>query len=245
MKDNFVKIPKDFESLHELTDFKNQYSAATNFIKKIDEYRNSYFNSFIKSYDDVLQYIPEKQLKSYHVSLLDKDLYRLDKFDIKDLKLNNKSRGVEIVNKVAKIVERDHTKISITDKVFLINTIDKKVQFCPWMFTHVNGPYLKAAINGNMFVLSYDDFKLKVVPGESKFRVAVQLYIKGVMQIEEYYKMEARLASFGMDANPFYHSRHNSYYEIHDFCLRTNRYLGYNKDKSEYYYDYNDGAFEF
>lgn len=226
-KTNEITIPTDFESLHELKDLGTKYGAAIKFLETINEYRYSYFESFVKTYDQVLQYIPETQYKLYKVFLLDKELCTFNEFDLHVIKLNEPSVIIEQKNGKYQATQVSYRLVYPNDRVFLIDTINKKVQFCPWI-------YRRATIRTRQFFnlqyldVTYDRFTFKIVPEESIFRVVVPLYKKQLYTQEEY----MHCAQHG------YCPGSQGGYEIHDFCLRTNRYLGFNDQKSYHYYDH-------
>jgi hypothetical protein len=221
---DYIKIPKDFNSLHELKSFGLMYGAAINFIKKVDEYQDSYFASFCRNYDEVLQYIPENKHSTYDMYLLDNQICRLDEFDITQIQFAERCDMIKPINKILTVERLSYRPVYTTDKMFLVDTLNKRVQLCPWI---LRSSTIDKKIYNHFFRISYSGYDIKIDAANNVFRVVVKLSTKDIFLNQSYYRY-----------NDFTPSYRHMQYEIHDFCMRTNEYIGYNKEKSDGYYDY-------
>lgn len=66
-ENNYIKIPKDFNNLNDLTELVNNYEVMCKLQSCLNNYQEQYFNSFLKTYDEVLSYIPEKDYDKYKI----------------------------------------------------------------------------------------------------------------------------------------------------------------------------------
>lgn len=217
---DYIKIPKDFDSLHELKSFGLMYGAAVNFIKKVDEYQGSYFASFCKNLDEVLLYIPENKHKTYNVYLMDTLMCRLDEFDITQICFAEPSHHFKLIHKKLAVEHLSYRPIDTTDKMFLVDTLNKRVQICPWIF---RSSVIDKKIYNHYVQIVYGSHHFKIDADNNVFSAVVELRKKNIFLNQGYY--------FNDGYTPSYMT-----YEVHDFCMRTNEYIGYNKDKSNAYY---------
>lgn len=72
---NYIKIPKDFKNLHDLGDLVNNYELMSKLQNALNNYQDTYFKSFIKSYDEVLDYIPKSNYNKYKIRFKNKYLF--------------------------------------------------------------------------------------------------------------------------------------------------------------------------
>lgn len=64
----FIKIPTDFQSLHDLKELIGNYNLVTRLTTVLNDYNHHYVNSFLLNMDEVLTFIPEEQHKDYKLS---------------------------------------------------------------------------------------------------------------------------------------------------------------------------------
>lgn len=69
MDDNFIKIPKDFESLNDLGDLVQNYELFEKLSRALSTYKQSYVDSFLKTGEEALDYVPASKLKSYKLAV--------------------------------------------------------------------------------------------------------------------------------------------------------------------------------
>lgn len=227
--DNFVKIPTDFESLHEVKDLGNLYSNAISFLEKISNYQESYFKSFIKSFDEVSEIIPENQRNKYDVCLVDQPLCKLKDFKIDLIKLNQICDHLRMFRGKLITERKNFRPIASTEKIFLIDTINKKINVCVWIGYRYAS--IRDYINDLNFNLSYGgDWLYKIDPKTNIFKVIVNLGSKQIFTDEQLRKSRD---PYSFQPGIPNHGGH----EVHYFCLRTNQYLGYNDYDSNYYHE--------
>ena len=65
MTDQFIKIPTDFKSLHDLKDLVNNYDLVSRLSNLLNNYQKAHIDSYLMTMDEVLEYIPEKDHESY------------------------------------------------------------------------------------------------------------------------------------------------------------------------------------
>ena len=63
--EDYIKIPKDFKSLHELKDLVNNYDLVTRLSEALNGYQQMYLESYLMTYDEVLKFIPESKHELY------------------------------------------------------------------------------------------------------------------------------------------------------------------------------------
>ena len=114
---DFIKIPKDFKSIHELKELVSNYGLVRRLIAALDDYQCMYVNSFLMNLDEVLTYIPEVQHEEYKVKLRNDVLTKFDSKSFEKLSFQKALLSVDV----------DKTK-----KIFLVNTVDKIVDTCFW-----------------------------------------------------------------------------------------------------------------
>jgi hypothetical protein len=219
---DYIKIPKDFNSLHELKSFGLMYGAAINFIKKVNEYQGSYFASFCKNLDEVLQYIPENKYSTYDVYLLDNQICRLDEFDITQIQFAEPCNMIKLVGKNLAVEHLSYRPVNTTDKMFLVDTLNKRVQICPWIF---RSSTIDKKIYNHYVQITYGGHHFKIDAANNVFSAVVELRRKNIFLNQSFY----------FESGGGYTSGYMKY-EVHDFCMRTNEYIGYNKKKSDAYY---------
>jgi hypothetical protein len=111
MKEKFIKIPADFKSLQDLKELVSNYDFLSRLTNSLNGYQRHYIISYLMSLDEILEYIPEDHYKDYTVFKRDD---RFEKYGIKNLnKLLNEAVPEE-------------------EKIFLLNTTDKKIDICYW-----------------------------------------------------------------------------------------------------------------
>lgn len=66
---DYIKIPKDFKSLHELKDLVNNYDLISRLSNALNNYQRLYIEDYLLTLDGVLQYIPEAQQRSYAMQI--------------------------------------------------------------------------------------------------------------------------------------------------------------------------------
>lgn len=108
---DYIKIPKDFKSLHDLKELIGNYEVVSRLSNALNNYQSMYIESFFMDIDEVLKYIPPKQHSEFKIKI----------------------RGHEFSKKInlslAEILLEESPE---KEKVFLIDNINKKIVLCDW-----------------------------------------------------------------------------------------------------------------
>lgn len=124
----YLKLPKDFSSLHNLKDLVKYHQATLDAAKSLEQYKQNYskytdtlFDSFRMNCDEILQQI-EHNLDKYQVCLQGRCVQNYAEH-INGEKISRKYTIFEAL----RIISKD-------EKVFLLDTINKKIEICYWLF---------------------------------------------------------------------------------------------------------------
>lgn len=227
-----IQLPSDFDSLHDIKDFGKTYKQVISFIDNIKEFQNEYLHSMLKTWDEVLLYIPENQLPSYKVYLQDHCLC-----EWKDLELGTIQKQIQDPLRNERIYHRRHYNIEligiigIHDKTFLIDTVNKKIQLCLWYRNRCRDTIQGWLYNHFCNVEYTRGYTFDILPDEDIFRIVVNLSRKSILNPEKYQEVAKEARKFGNYDFP-YRLGNNGGFEIYDFCMRTNTFKGYNEKES-------------
>jgi hypothetical protein len=232
---DYIKIPKDFKSLHELKDLVNNYDLVTRLSQALNGYQRMYLDSYLMTYDDVLRFIPESQHSVYDVQIRGKDSDYLMRSYIGEKKKGADKYGYARNSLSSVLLNVDVTK---NDKAFLVNAEDKKVDVCFW--------FDSAAVNARALENKQQQNAAKYgLYGGPKRHYADVVYngkmdfsldsITRMLVIYAHYSYGAKQAVGGVWINGGngYLSGHSytdytiNGYDIYHFCTRTNKYMGY------------------
>jgi len=229
-----IQLPSDFDSLLDIRDFGKTYKQVISFINNIKEFQNEYLENMIKSKDEVLQFIPENHLDKYNVYLQDKLLCKWNDLDIKNVQNN-------IVDQLRqeRIYYRRHYAIELVglisqnDKIFLIDTVNKKIQLCLW-YRHSHRETIQGWMYGYFCNLEYlrDCYSFDILPEEDLFRISVKLRRNGLTSASDIDAYRKQVPYFESDR--LYGIGSNGGNEVYDFCMKTNTFKGYNEKESQY-----------
>lgn len=239
-----IKVPIDFDSLHNINDFGKTYKQVISFIDNIKKFQNEYLHNMMKSKDELLQFIPENQLSQYHIYLQNHKLCTWDEF------------AIDIVQKQICDPLRNHRPfyrkqgfelqglIHDNDKIFLIDTVNKKIFLCLWYRHHY-----RETIQGWLYHLycnlSYSNgYVFEILPTtgdtdengkyftreEDVFRVRVNLSSNKILTHDQY----ARIVTEGGWGFDRFYSSGSSGQEVYDFCMKTNTFKQFNEKESQY-----------
>lgn len=112
VKTNFIKIPKDFQSLDDLSELANNYDLLERLSTSLKNYEIAYIKSYLMSSNEVATYIPDSKHSEYKLHLggicVTKHDNILDNMVYMNNELNNdnnyKQFMVDTVNKCIYIV---------------------------------------------------------------------------------------------------------------------------------------------
>lgn len=65
---DYIKIPKDFTSLHDLKELIGNYDLVTRLTTALNNYNRHYLDSYLMNVNEVLAFIPESQWYDYKIS---------------------------------------------------------------------------------------------------------------------------------------------------------------------------------
>ena len=64
---DYIKIPKDFKSLHDLKELTSNYEVMSNLANALNNYKRAFVEDRLMTADEVIETIPEKQLNQYTI----------------------------------------------------------------------------------------------------------------------------------------------------------------------------------
>ncbi len=237
---DYIKIPKDFKSLHELKDLVNNYDLVTRLSNALNGYQRMYLDSYLMTYDEVLKFIPEFQHSIYNVQIRDNNSDYIMNEYVFNKKLDKHGYARIPLSKV--LLKMDVKK---DDKSFLVNAEDKIVNVCFW----ANSISLDSkTLNKTIKKLEDDTFsegtkhKSDVVftgkidfslDSETRTLVIHAHYSVGAIQSVGGVWINGRERGYltGHSESPYTIEG----YDIYHFCTKTNKYIGYKGFKQDPY----------
>lgn len=262
----YYKLPKDFASLHNLKDLVKYHKTTLEVQESLNQYKDNltkytqeFFNSFVMNQDEVLSFIPESELSQYEVCQQGVEIMTYRTYSPQNEKYDNFKRSIDECLKLAS----NNSNV----KIFLVDTINKKIEICYWLNENVETisekqfdrkwqegvGYVQSKINLRNFKQRTPDdkdcdvFNSYRASEYSTHYMGVNddsvLVVKAEFR-RSYSQYECKPNGFGgRYASVCCHG-----YDIHHFCLKTNRYLGFQaniskygteeKGKRIYYHDY-------
>ena len=219
----FIKIPKDFNSLHDLKDLVVNYELTEKFINALKDYQSAYLNNFLMDYDELLNYIPESQHNKYKIYIRNREK---QKNYIGEKKPGVDKNGYLIESLAESLLDIDVSKQS---KAYMVNTNKKIINVCFW-----NCIGEKKEVNKKK--KSFFDSTITCdIKYNNKFDFTLEPETK-ILTFKTYYSYTANQAIGGIWIN----GRSRGYltresyipytingYDIYNFCTRTNKYFGY------------------
>lgn len=213
MESNFIKIPKDFQSLHDLKDLVDNFGVVLRLKKLLDSYQMEYLKSHVMTGPEVINYIPKNQHNDYQIIKNGRSLQRVwHDYDSDWTKISENDRTKQYTIRQS-IIESYNIK-AYSKRIYMVDTINKIIYMCPWVDAkHITN-------NETMWT------------GQIDFNVEPEKYITTV---SAHYTFTDSQAIGGVWIN----GRENGYLsgetynkytrtgvETHKFCTRTNKYLG-------------------
>lgn len=239
MTDQFIKIPTDFKSLHDLKDLVNNYDLVSRLSNLLNNYQKAHIDSYLMTMDEVLEYIPEKDHESYKIYVSGR---RIDDY------VSRPSKPKDLAFKLAFALcseknynySSDDFDFKITDKakneaVFIVNTLKKQID-CIYFFC-------KLDFHNN----SRNEYgKVEYEINEEKI-----LSVKVHFSFTDHQQVGGAQIWCGTGHTYFRGGQQVPYtregYEVYEFDTKTNQYLGFagttittperkwHKEKSRYY----------
>ena len=208
----FIKIPKDFQSLNDLTELVQNYDFVSRLSNALNGYHRAYIESYLMTMEEVLDYIPKSQYDKYELHYRGSEIwqYGVDESFCEKL-LRNNNPGL---------------------KMYMVNTKKKSVDIQGW----VDG-YKKILTRIEQIEFDIDSRRKRETPftykGNHKFIVDIKTRR---LEVQIPYIFTDHQAVGGCQISTghgFYLSGHSmepylsNGYDIFYFCTRTNKYLGY------------------
>jgi hypothetical protein len=263
IKQEFIRIPTDFTSLHDLKELVSNYDLVQRLTSALFNYNEHYIQSYFMTMDEVLMYIPEDQQKDYKLKYREdeRDLNKSYEYKAHDEKYNdcgwrknekgkeeyyfggtktrhvpateyakylpkNKESGDALLpldvalNKLFKLCRyTDKVTMNKDAKIFMVDSINKKVEICPW-----NLPY-NEKISYNFARINYtgkNDFDVD----KDKNLIVKLHYIIHDQQARGGVWINGRSGYLSGEKYVAYTRNGCDHYA---FCTRTNKFLGYVK----------------
>jgi hypothetical protein len=240
--EDYIKIPKDFKSLHELKELVNNYELVTRLSNALDGYQRMYLDSFMMTRDQVLQHIPETQHNLYEIQIRGKnrDIMQdyVGKEDAKKLKIKVDRQGYrrlsldEALNKI---------KCHKDSRLFMVDVDKKVIDTCFWYDTSNEKPTEKRRRKIGEYDLDscdkYTGDGLKYT-GKMDFNLNPETK-ELVLKVHYEYGASQAVGGVWINGRNGYLSgeTYNKYtingYDIYHFCTRTNKFTGYIGNKED------------
>lgn len=236
--EDYIKIPKDFKSLHELKDLVNNYDLVTRLSEALNGYQQMYLESYLMTYDEVLKFIPESQHELYKIYIRKEDSkHVMEEYIGKDKK------GADKYGYRKRTLSESLLRIDVKkdDKAFLVNAEDKKIDVCFWSSYKVaNDKTLEKKKKELDDTMLDSSIKIKVdvvYTGKINFSLNPETRM---LVIHTHYSYTAMQAVGGVWINGrqngylsghSYHPYDINGYDIYHFCTKTNKYVGYKGNK--------------
>jgi hypothetical protein len=207
MDEKFIRIPADFKSLHDLKELVSNYDFLSRLNNALNGYQRHYVNSYLMSLEEVLKYIPHNQHEDYKVFKRGKQFKEYGKKSKLDKLLKETVPGKE--------------------KIFLLNTIDRKIDVCYWAGKNP-GKWNKGDPSYNVphSSVTYSDKIDFVIDEESKNLHVLVYYSYTEHQSVGGHWINGRKNGYlsgNYNLIPYTINGH----EVYKFCTKTNKYLGY------------------
>lgn len=118
LKATSIKIPADFTELLDLSTLETQMKVLSHLTNNLAEYQNNFLKSHLKTADELLDYIPKRQHKSFSISL----------FILGNNTTIMLSELQQILNKFqSSTALDDDIKYAITNTKYIVDTSNKKI----------------------------------------------------------------------------------------------------------------------
>jgi len=203
IKEPFIRIPVDFQSLNDLKDLVNDYELVVRLSEALKNYQRNYIDSHFMTMEEVLEYIPEQTHADYVVKIKD------EKFD-KHWRGNAKTLSLKDLLKIAESKER----------IFLVNTIDKIVDVAYWAESGNKKGYPRSVKYTNKIDFTLNEDKMLCVMPH--YELAASQPIGG-----------CKIWPAGYLSGETWNDYTIHGYDIYHFCTKTNQYFGYQGFKQD------------
>jgi len=241
--EDYIKIPKDFKSLHELKDLVNNYDLVTRLSEALNGYQRMYLDSYLMTYDDVLKFIPESQHEIYKVQIRDESSDYLMRSYVGEKKEGADKNGYRRHPLSEILLGID---VSKKDKAFLVNVEDKIIDVCFWFDSAILDSKALETKKNNREKEKLNFVKTKnkadvTYTGKMNFSLNSETRM---LEIHAHYVFVANQAVGGVWINgrargylsgETYHDYDINGYDIYHFCTKTNKYMGHKGHKQDKY----------
>lgn len=245
----YYQLPKDFASLHNLKDLVEYHQTTIDVQKSLLKYQENllkytveFFNSFRMNVDEVLNFIPESE--NYQVCLQGNSIQDYKKYTSSDYIPKKHS-----ISEALRLASTDQ-------KIFLVDTINKKIEICYWLFEKDTKYVSQAQYNyyrsrgmeppeipepqskrdfkqrrlDDITTNIFDEYKNSRYEDHS-FQILkdsiLQIYVPFYRTYRQYQTLNNGFGSRMANVSCSGH-------DIHHICMRTNKYLGFQSKLSEY-----------
>lgn len=246
---DFIKIPIDFRSVHDLSELVGNYELVSNLLKVLHNYQRTYIDSHFMDIEEVIKYIPEKDLPYYKCSVASADSsseYTNNSTDnsyiIKD---GNKPKILKIAKKYRKISKNDaewfrlYHVLELLPKIKRTEESEADIEYFTGLINENFSGVLKGIENSKKRIFLVDTINKIIHPCQWAIEgIPIGYDIdpkKHILEVSVMTSFNDRYAVGGAWIN----GRANGYlsgHTSHDytrtrelkyhFCTRTNRFLG-------------------
>lgn len=252
---DYIKIPKDFQSLHDLKELIGNYDLVTRLTSALNNYNRHYLDSYLMSADEVLQFIPESQWYDYDITCRGQnghfvtrthDMNPKESYYTSEIKMYTKKKYPEFKSKTNKgyiyfkiplndslisyikedqyVDDNKFPKITKEDKVFIVNTLDKKIEVVMWATSKLKTHYRYASVEYDIKRIDYELDAEKNLTIKCPYSYTASQAVGGVW-------INGRATGYLRGEK--YVDYTIKGYDIYKFCTRTNQFLGYKGFKED------------
>ena len=245
----FIKIPVDFQSLHDLKELVSNYDLVTRLTTALNGYNRSYIDSYLMTLDEVLKFIPEEQQKQYKISC------RGNSYDFNTVYayrsyVYEETKETVPASKYAYLIPKSYKgKNGVYVKLPLDVALNKLFDREEELGTKINKKTIANQIQKNerVFMVDVDNKIVELCPWAVNKNEFTQVIHTGKLLFDldknknltlkcEYTYTDSqhiggvRISTYG--GNGYLRGGHTEYYQrtgwdLYKFCTRTNKFLGY------------------
>lgn len=248
VEESFIKIPKDFKSLHDLGDLLKEHELLSRLFEALQGYQDAYVQQHLMSFEKALKYIPKSKLEKFNLRVRNYqgDHYSKTTFQERCDALFNEMNHFHDGGKYEKISDENRNQFRefIKEKaICLVDTKNNYIDLCGWTLDSVK---IKVHMHTGKWYDKPKYVEKTVSPFVSAGRRDVLLYNgirkydidreKGTLTFLVSYEYLAYQSVGGVWIN----GRERGYlsgessipytetgYDKYLFCTKTNQYLGY------------------
>lgn len=221
----FIKIPTDFKSLHDLKDLVHNFDLVSRLSNALNDYQRAHIDSYLMTYNQVLEYIPLKDQENYKVFWVDREMRKYLGYNEKTEKYEY---ATELYPRLFKAFEKESygcgvAKVECEEpeqkRIYMVDTLNKRVDIVYWA-ENIKLPDIKRDYGK----IDYEITEDKILVVKVNYTFTAHQTVGGV-----WINGRARGYLSGGTSVPYT----SSGYSIYHFDTKTNQYIGYKGEWQE------------